>query len=90
MLRKILKNTKHIEFIDYVKKNDFDYFYQSICEILDQLGIPKNLKEIGINESSIASLAEKALKDSAYATNPRTASKEEMEEIIFQSLNSGR
>jgi len=30
------------------------------------------------------------LKDSAYATNPRTASKEEMEEIIFQSLNSGR
>jgi len=73
-----------------LKKNDFDYFYQSICEILDQLGIPKNLKEIGINESSIASLAEKALKDSAYATNPRTASKEEMEEIIFQSLNSGR
>ena len=73
-----------------LKKNNFDYFYQSICELLDQLGIPKNLKEIGINESSTNSLAEKALKDSAFATNPRTASKEEMEDIIFQSLNSGR
>jgi alcohol dehydrogenase class IV len=73
-----------------LKKNDFDYFYQSIGELLDQLGIPENLKEIGINESSINSLAEKALKDSAFATNPRTASKDEMEEIIFQSLNSGR
>ena len=72
------------------KKNNFDYFYQSICGLLDQLGIPKNLKEIGINETSINSLAEKALKDSAFATNPRTASKEEMKEIIFQSLNLGR
>ena len=73
-----------------LKKNNFDYFYQSICGLLDQLGIPKNLKEIGINETSINSLAEKALKDSAFATNPRTASKEEMKEIIFQSLNLGR
>ena len=73
-----------------LKQNDFDYFYQSICELLDQLGIPKNLKEIGIDESSLNSLAEKALKDSAFATNPKTASLEEMEEIIYQSLNSGR
>ena len=73
-----------------LKQNDFDYFYQSICELLDQLGIPKNLKEIGIDESSLNSLAEKALKDSAFATNPKTASLEEMEEIIYQSLNPGR
>ena len=73
-----------------LKKNNFDCFYQSICEQLDQLRIPKNLKEIGINESSISSLAEKALKDSAFATNPRTASFEEMKEIIFQCLNTGR
>ena len=49
-----------------------------------------NLKEIGIDDNSISSLAEKALKDSAYVTNPRTASIEEMKEIILQSLNTGR
>lgn len=73
-----------------LKKNYFDYFYQSICELLDQLGIPKNLKEIGVNETSISSLAEKALQDSAFATNPRSASFEEMKEIIYQCLNTGR
>ena len=73
-----------------LKQNDFDYFYQSICELLDLLGIPKNLKEIGVDESSLNSLAERALKDSAFTTNPRFASLEEMEEIIYQSLNSGR
>ena len=71
-----------------LKKNNFDYFYHSICGLLDQLGIPKSLKEIGIDESSITSLAEKALKDSAYATNPKNASLEEMEGIIMDSLNT--
>ena len=73
-----------------LKQNDFDYFYQSICELLDLLGIPKNLKEIGVDESSLNSFAERALKDSAFTTNPRSASLEEMEEIIYQSLNLGR
>ena len=73
-----------------LKKNDFEYFYNSICNLLDQLEIPKNLKEISVEESSIERLAEKALKDSAFATNPRTASLEEMVNLINVSMNKGR
>ena len=73
-----------------LKKTDFDYFYSSICDLLDQLEIPKNLSEIGIEDNSINRIAEKALTDSAFATNPKTASLEEMKEIIKISLHSGR
>jgi len=73
-----------------LKKNDFDNFYQSFCNLLDQLEIPKNLKEIGVEASSVERLAEKALKDSAFATNPRTASLEEMVDLINISMNKGR
>ena len=73
-----------------LKKNDFEYFYNSICDLLDQLKIPKNLKKIGVEVSSVERLAEKALKDSAFATNPKTASLEEMVGLINISMNKGR
>ena len=73
-----------------LKKNDFDYFYKSICELLNQLDIPKNLTDIGIKDSSLDSLSKKALTDSAFATNPRTATLQEMKNIISQSIFEGR
>ena len=73
-----------------LQKNDFDNFYQSICDLLNQLDIPKNLSEIVVEESSVERLAEKALKDSAFATNPRTASLEEMVDLINICMNKGR
>ena len=73
-----------------LKKNDFNYFYKSICELLNQLDIPKNLLDIGIKDSSLDSLSKKALTDSAFATNPRTATLQEMKEIISQSIFEGR
>lgn len=73
-----------------LKKNDFDYFYKSICDLLDQFEIPKKLSDIGVKDSSVKSLAKKALKDSAFATNPKTATLEEMMELIETSINYGR
>ena len=73
-----------------LKKNDFEYFYNSICHLLDRLEIPKNLKEIGVEANSVERLAEKALKDSAFATNPKTASLEEMIDLINICMNKGR
>ena len=73
-----------------LKKNDFDYFYKSICGLLDQLNIPKGLDKIGVEDTSISRLAEKALKDSAFATNPRNATLEEMKELIATTLYKGR
>jgi alcohol dehydrogenase class IV len=73
-----------------LKKNDFDYFYSSICDLLDQLEIPKSLYEIGVEKNSAERLAEKALKDSAFATNPKSASLEQIRDLIEISLHSGR
>lgn len=73
-----------------LKKNDFDYFYSSICDLLDQLEIPKSLYEIGVEKNSAKRLAEKALKDSAFATNPKSASLEQIRDLIEISLHSGR
>ena len=73
-----------------LKKNDFDYFYKSICDLLDQFEIPKKLSDIGVKDSSVESLAKKALKDSAFATNPKTATFEEMIDLIETSINYGR
>jgi alcohol dehydrogenase class IV len=42
-----------------LKKNHFDYFYKSICDLLDQFKIPKKLSDIGVKDSSIESLAKK-------------------------------
>ena len=55
--------------------------------------IKKQFKNCGTKE--VATLvgkliAEKALKDSAFATNPRTASLEEMVNLINVSMNKGR
>jgi len=73
-----------------LKKNNFDYFYKSICYFLDQFNIPKSLSDIGVKDVSLTGLAEKALKDSAFATNPRNASLSEMEDLIAITLNNGR
>jgi len=73
-----------------LKNNDFDYFYQSVCELLNILEIPQNLGDIGIKDSSLDSLSKKALKDSAFATNPRTATLQEMKDIIAQTIFKGR
>ena len=73
-----------------LQKNDFNNFYQSICDLLDQLDIPKNLSEIVFEASSVERLAVKALKDSAFATNPRSASLEEMVNLINISMSKGR
>ena len=58
--------------------------------MLDQFEIPKNLIDIGVKDSSIKNLAKKALQDSAFSTNPKNASLEEMEDLIAVTLNNGR
>ena len=70
-----------------------NYSYEDVynyIDLLNQLDIPKNLSEIVVEASSVERLAEKALKDSAFATNPRTASLEEMVDLINISMNKGR
>ena len=73
-----------------LKKNNFDYFYKSICDLLDKLEIPKNLSEIGVDDTTIERIAKKAMKDSAFSTNPKTASLKDMMGLIEITIHNGR
>ena len=66
----------------------FDAFHG--CTTLDRIGIPKTLAEIGVPEGGASRLAQKALQDSAAATNPRAASASEVETILRAAWRTGR
>ena len=68
----------------------FEAFYAWICALLDEVGIPRTLSEIGAPDDCATRIAKKALEDSAAGTNPRHASIDEVEAIIGQALEYGR
>ena len=65
-------------------------FIAYIEEILDEIGIPKSLEEINVPMSCAERIAEKALLDSAAATNPRKASVNEMRQLIENAITKAR
>ncbi len=69
---------------------DFHAFYAIVCDLLDTLAIPRSLSEIGVPAESAAVIAEKAVLDTAAGTNPRSASTEELEQLIVEVITVGR
>jgi alcohol dehydrogenase class IV len=65
-------------------------FYAGVCDLLDEVGIPKRLGEIGVNGDAVSSLAAKAMQDSAAGTNPRRLSQAAIEIVIQDALENGR
>ncbi len=65
-------------------------FISNIDKLLDRINIPKSLGEIGVPEDSAKSIAEKAMLDSAYATNPRSSSYEQVFEMVSTSIVKAR
>ena len=57
---------------------------------LDRIKIPNSLSEINVPEDCAARIAEKAMKDQAYATNPKVAPLAEMKEMVLQSIKKAR
>ena len=72
------------------KDHSVDSFINNIEKMLDRLQIPKSLSEIGVTEDCVDRIAEKAMKDQAYATNPKKASYEDMKEMVMQSIKKAR
>ena len=70
--------------------HSFEAFYRRVCDLLDQLDIPRNLADIGIPDDCITAIAEKAIQDSAAATNPRRATVAEIESIVETVIRHGR
>ena len=72
------------------KEHSVDSFINNIEKMLDRLQIPKSLSERGVTEDCVDRIAKKAMKDQAYATNPKKASYEDMKEMVMQSIKKAR
>lgn len=53
----------------------------AIRQLSEQVGIPKNLRSLGVKEEDFEIMAENAMKDVCQLTNPRKATKEQIIEI---------
>lgn len=51
---------------------------EAICRLSDQIGIPKDLRSLGVKEEDFEVMAENAMKDVCQLTNPRKATKEQV------------
>jgi alcohol dehydrogenase class IV len=69
---------------------DFASFDAAICQMLDRLGIPSSLSDIGVPVEAARSIAEKAHQDAAAATNPREADVETIERLVIEAITKGR
>lgn len=58
--------------------------------LLDRIGIPQTLGEIGVPGDCVDRIAEKALQDSAAGTNTYVSSLEEMKRLVKTAIESGR
>lgn len=58
----------------------------AIRRLARDVGIPKNLSELGVKEKDLATMATNAKKDACQLTNPRTATLEQVIEIFKVAL----
>ena len=68
----------------------FDGFYQAVCQILDDVGIPEKLHDIGVPLDCAPMIVRRAFEDDATPTNPRQANVTEIENLIDNALTTGR
>jgi alcohol dehydrogenase len=58
----------------------------AIRKLSKAIGIPAGLKELGVKESDLATMAENAKKDACQLTNPRTATLQQVVEIFKAAM----
>ena len=73
-----------------LRDTSFEAFYAHVCVILDQVGIPKTLNDIGVPSDCAARIADKALQDSAAGTNACALTAQDIERVIAVALTKGR
>ena len=67
-----------------------DAFIIEVERLLNDINIPRSFSEIGVPADCASRIAEKAMQDSAAGTNPRTASRAEMELLVESALAKAR
>ncbi|MGI3185362.1 iron-containing alcohol dehydrogenase [Nioella aestuarii] len=73
-----------------LEDTSFDAFHAHICGLLDQIGIPKTLADIGVPADCAPRIAAKAIQDSAAGTNPRVLTVESIVPVITEAVTKGR
>lgn len=70
-----------------LSEHDFDAFVNWVADLKFELGMPVNLKELGIRESHIPKIAEKALADANIRTNPVRMDQKHLEDFLSGALD---
>ncbi len=86
MEEKVMRMAQAMQYEDQT----VDYFIESMEKILDRIKIPKGLCEIGVPEDCIERISEKSMIDTAFGTNPRSATLDDVRELVKVSIFGAR
>ena len=86
MEEKVMRMAQAMQYKDHT----VNHFIESMEKILDRIKIPKGLNEIGVPEDCIERISEKAMIDTAFGTNPRSATLDDVRELVKVSIFGAR
>ena len=86
MEEKVMRMAQAMQYKDH----SANYFIESMEKILDRIKIPKGLNEIGVPEDCIERISEKSMIDTAFGTNPRSATLDDVRELVKVSIFGAR
>lgn len=79
---RVIAETIGYDVTDKSDKECVDYVIGRIKALSEEVGIPKSLKEVGVNNPDFDSLAENAMKDACAGANPVYFDKEKLIELF--------
>ena len=86
MEEKVMRMAQAMQYKDHT----VNHFIESMEKILDRIEIPKGLNEIGVPEDCIERISEKSMIDTAFGTNPRSATLDDVRELVKVSIFGAR
>ena len=86
MEEKVMRMAHAMQYKDHTA----NHFIESMEKILDRIKIPKGLNEIGVPEDCIERISEKSMIDTAFGTNPRSATLDDVRELVKVSIFGAR
>ena len=86
MEEKVMRMAQAMQYKDHTA----NHFIESMEKILDRIKIPKGLNEIGVPEDCIERISEKSMIDTAFGTNPRSATLDDVRALVKVSIFGAR
>ena len=86
MEEKVMRMAQAMQYKDHTPT----HFIESMEKILDRIKIPRGLNEIGVPEDCIERISEKPMIDTAFGTNPRSATLDDVRELVKVSIFGAR